>query len=346
MNRIGLRIEADATFALRNSATGSNLAGLGFDQILSTAKFADQLGYHSMWLPEGFGRDAIVYLSALGLSTERIKLATGILSTYARTPTMTAMSAATIDQLSGGRFILGLGVGHEPMTQDGHGVPFHRPVTRGRETIEIIRRLLSGSSVTFNGKVFRTNKATINVQPIQDQLPVYLAALKPKMVQLAGEVADGVLLNFSPKTYVEQAVGLVREAETRSGRTPGSCDVACYVRVAVTHDYEASKPALQQVLAGRLRLPFYARYFEKLGFEEETGRITTALERGDEQSAMAAVTDRLIHAMVIVGTSAECRTQLNEWRAVGLGLPIIAPIRTGAALESIEDTLEALAPAA
>ena len=124
--------------------------------------------------------------------------------------------------------------------------------------------------------MFSTSGAQIDVQPVQQPLPVYLAALKPKMVRLAGEIADGVLLNFSPKAYVEDAVGLVREGEGTAGREAGACDVACYVRVAVTDDYERSKPVLRQILAGRLRLPFYASYFEKLGFEEETRAITAA----------------------------------------------------------------------
>jgi len=346
MSRIGLRVEADAAFALRGPGTADKLRRYGFDEVREVVALADRLGYDSVWLPEGFGRDAVTFLTALGLHTERVRLATGILSTYTRTPTMTAMSAATIDELTGGRFVLGLGVGHEPMTEGGHGVPFDRPITRGRETIEIVRRLLAGERVTYEGKVFSTNGAKIDVQPVQNPLPVYLAALKPKMVRLAGEVADGVLLNFSPKAYVEDAVGLVREGEAAAGREPGACDVACYVRVAVTDDFERSKPVLRQILAGRLRLPFYASYFEKLGFEEESRAITAALDRGDEQGAARAVTDRLIRAMVIVGTADECRAGIDGLRAIGLDLPIIAPIRTGGAGESVEDAIEALAPGA
>ena len=345
MTRIGLRVEADAAFTLRDAGASADLRGRDLNEMLKIAKLADRLGYDSLWLPEGFGRDAVVLLSALGLKTERIKLATGILSTYTRTPTMIAMSSATIDQLTGGRFILGLGVGHEPMTQGGHGVPFDRPITRGKETIQIVRQLLSGARVSFDGKVFQTQDAMLNVRAVQNPLPVYLAALKPKMVQLAGEIADGVLLNFSPREYVEEAVALVRQGEARAGREAGSCDVACYVRVAVSDDFEAAKPVLQQVLAGRLRLPFYARYFENLGFEEETRGIEKALARGDDKAAADAVTDRLIDAMVIVGTAAECRNRFDELRALGLGLPVIAPIRIGTARESIERTIEALAPA-
>ena len=117
MSRIGLRIEADAAFALRDPGTAANPRRFAFDEVRGVVGLADRLGYDSVWLPEGFGRDAVTFLAALGLHTERIRLATGILSTYTRTPTMTAMSAATIDELTGGRFILGLGVGHEPMTQ-------------------------------------------------------------------------------------------------------------------------------------------------------------------------------------------------------------------------------------
>ena len=220
MSRIGLRVEADAAFALRDPGTADRLRRYGFDEVREVVALADRLGYDSVWLPEGFGRDAVTFLTALGLHTERVRLATGILSTYTRTPTMTAMSAATIDELTGGRFVLGLGVGHEPMTEGGHGVPFDRPITRGRETIEIVRRLLAGERVTYEGKVFSTSGAQIDVRPVQQPLPVYLAALKPKMVRLAGEIADGVLLNFSPKEYVEEAVGLVREGEAAAGREP------------------------------------------------------------------------------------------------------------------------------
>ena len=118
------------------------------------------------------------------------------------------------------------------------------------------------------------------------------------------------------------------------------------MRLCVTDDYERAKRVLQQILAGRMRLPFYARYFEELGFEEETRAITAALDRGEEESAARAVTDRLIHAMVIVGTADECRARIDDLRAIGLDLPVIAPIRSGAAGESLDGAIEGLAPEA
>ena len=345
MQRVGLRLETGPPFALESRAQpGSEPPEARFEDLKAVAVLADGLGYESLWVPEGFGKDSITQLTALALATERIKLATGIITVFTRSPATIAMSAGSLDGLSGGRFLLGIGVGHPGMTRNGHGVAFERPITRVRETIEVVRLLLKGGPVDYDGKVLHLSGASIGFTPPRSGLPIYLAALKPGMVELAGEVADGVLLNFASREYIAKAVKLVRQGAAKAGRDPDSIDIACYLRVVVTDEVERLRPGLRRLLAGRLRLPYYARSFEEQGFADEAAAITEALGRGDDEAAAAAVSDRVLEAMIIAGSAEECRREIDELRSLGLKLPVLSPIAVGDPLASLSRTVEALAP--
>ncbi len=338
MDRVGLRLEP------LGFAVGDVPAPLTFDEIRRMTTSAERQGYESVWMPEGLSRDAVSQLTALALATKRIKLATGILCVFTRTPTAIASSAASLDLFSEGRFILGLGVGHQVLTENGHGVPFEQPVARARETIEIVRSLMSGGSTDYEGEVFGLVGASLGFEPFRQTLPVYLAALRPRMVETAATVADGVLLNFASREYIERVVALVRSAAEKAGRKPETIDVAAYVRVAVVDDVEAIKPSLRGVLAGRMRLPYYKSFFDELGFSADTDTVVDALETGDVQAASDAVPDRMLQDLFIAGPADHCRREIQALRNAGLTLPILSPVPLGNATESCERTIEALAP--
>lgn len=345
MSRLGLRLENAAPFALSPVGSGSAVPPWTLAEIQSAAVIADELGYESIWSPEGNTRDALTMLTALALATNRIGIGTGVLSIYARAPTVTAMSAASLDVISEGRFSLGLGVSHQPMVVNGLGIPFDRPFTRMRENVGIAKRLFAGETFSYEGTVYRPQNISLGFPPHRHDLPIYVAALRPKMVTLAGEIADGVFLNFISADYLRQATQLIADGARSAGRDPNAIDVVCFVRVAVTNDFDRTRPALQRLLSGRITLPYYRMYFESLGFEEECRTIMSGFANNDPLAAASGVSDRLIHELVIVGTASECNTRLNRLRGLGLKMPIIAPAPIGDdPLTSYLDTVQALAP--
>ena len=173
MPRVGLRLD-----------TGPQLDPI---QLLELVRLAEDRGYETVWVPEGNGRDAMSQLTAFAAGTSRIGLGTGILPVFTRTPTLLAMSAGGLDAISQKRFILGLGVGHKSSVENGQGVSFSRPMTRLRETVEVVRRLLRGEQVTSSGRVYSFSNASLGFDPVRADVPIYLAALGPKMIELAGK---------------------------------------------------------------------------------------------------------------------------------------------------------------
>ena len=313
-------------------------------QLVELAKLAEDRGFESVWLPEGAGGEALTQFSAFACSTSRITLATGILPIYHRTPTLLAMGAGSVDAISGGRFILGLGVVHRYPVEGGHGIPFDRPMTRMRETVHIVRALLTGEPVTYDGKVYKPRDSKLGFNPVRRDLPIYLAALRPQMVEMAGEIADGVLLNWATPKYLEQAMGHLRRGAEKAGRDPSTIDVACYVRTAVVDDVEAAKPWLRQRIAYYFTMDYYVRYFEQRGFQGEAAAISAALAGGDHEAAAAAVTDAMLDELAVVGSAEECREKIDSLRGSGLQIPVVAPfVQGGDAMASFRAVIETFA---
>ena len=314
MARLGVRLDPGALLTPQET--------------LGLAALAEERGYETFWIPEG-GTNALVQLTAIATATSRIKLGTGILPIFSRTPTLLAMSAGGLDAISRQRFILGLGVGHQGAVENGHGVSFRRPMTRIRETVEIVRRLLRGESVTYEGRVFKLRDSSLSFTPARPNVPIYLAALGPKMIELAGEVADGVLLNWASPTYLRQANAHIRRGAERAGRNPEDIDVACYLRTAVVDDLERVKPELQGQIARYFRMPYYRDYFEQMGYKEETATVSQALAQGDTATAAAAISDEMQSELGIFGSAEQCRQRIEHLRSLGLKQPVIAPFMVG-----------------
>ena len=204
-------------------------------QLIDLARLAEARGYESIWVPEGSGKDAFSQLTAYALSTQRVQLGTGIAIIYSRTPSLLAMTAGTLDHASGQRAILGLGIGHRQGIEQGHGVTFGRPMRRMREYVATIRAILRGENIP-EATEMPVKRFRLEFTPERATLPIYVAALGPRMCQLAGEIADGVLMNWATTTYVKEAIGNVRLGAERAGRTSADVDIACYIRAAVGPD--------------------------------------------------------------------------------------------------------------
>jgi len=289
-------------------------------QLVELARLAEAAGYESLWVPEGSGKDAFSQLVAHAVATRDVRLATGIVVIYPRSPSILAMHAATLDHVSGGRAVLGLGVGHRELVQMQHGVAFERPIGRMREYVREIRSILRGEPPP---------PRRLDFVPERAELPVYVAALGPQMCRLAGEVADGVLLNWATPEAVATAVAEVRRGAEAAGRDPAAVEVACYIRAAAGDDPAAVHRSLVLETVRYVALDFYRRMFEASGFARETAAVMAALPRGVEAAA-AGVSDRMLEAIALFGEEDVWRKRLDRYRALGVDLPVIAPVPAGA----------------
>jgi alkanesulfonate monooxygenase SsuD/methylene tetrahydromethanopterin reductase-like flavin-dependent oxidoreductase (luciferase family) len=268
------------------------------------------------------------------LGSERIRIGTGIVPVFARLPTIAAAAMATAATLAPGRVILGVGIGHKPAMEQGHGVTFSRPFQHTREFATIARRLLAEGNISYDGEIYSIRHFQLDALPPQP-VPVYLAALRPQMLQLAGAVADGVLMNWATLDYLPQAIDAIRQGAEAAGRNPDEIHIACYLRTCVTQTPETVEQACREQLARYGSMTYYQNYFRDIGFGDETDVITQAWKRGDRDAAVDAVTLPMIRATTIYGSPEACRERLQAYRDAGLQQPIIAPFPTG---EPIQET--------
>lgn len=302
--------------------------GLTLADMRDLVNLAEGKGYDSVWLPESMGRDALGEMTALLAMSQRIRIGTGIVPVYARLPTIAAAAIATAANVAPGRAILGLGIGHQSALEDGHGVAFSQPLQHVKEFATIVRRLLSEGQIRFAGDLYRIKHYQLEAPPSQPA-PVYVAALRPRMLRLAGAVADGVLMNWVSIDYIPQAIAYIREGAEAAGRSLNDLTIASYLRTCVTDQPEIVEQATRQQLARYASRVYYERFFASIGFPDEAAAIAQAWQRGDREAAVNAVTEPMIKAVTIYGTADECRRRLQAYRDAGLQLPIIAPFPIG-----------------
>ncbi|MGH7876942.1 MAG: LLM class flavin-dependent oxidoreductase [Candidatus Dormibacteraceae bacterium] len=315
---------------------------------------ADELGYETIWLSEAYGADAFTRLAELAARTTRIRLGTAIANVFARSPAMLAQTAASLDEISGGRVKLGLGSSGPQVVEGWHGVSFEHSLQRLRETVGVARMLWGGQRLRYQGSVFQLDGGLKLMQPpLRARIPIYLASLTPPGMSLAGEVADGWLpVFFSPSHYATVlAPHLLRGLEL-SGRARSDIQVCVLQPIVVTDRIEVgwdlARPQLALYLGGMgsHERNYYNRLFCAYGFESEARAVQDHFLAGRREAAVAAVTDEMVDLVTIVGPLPECRRRLDELERLGVD-EVALQIDFGqrdakAALE----VLEALAPAA
>ena len=320
--------------------------GMNASEIVDATKLAEDLGYESAWMTEGHGGDQFAVLSACATATTRIKLGTAISSVFVRSVPTIAMAAASVDQISGGRFILGLGSSHKVQVEPEHGIAYGKPLTKVRESVEIIRKLLAEGEVSYHGETIEIEKFDLWFTPHRRQIPIYVAAVFPKMTALCGEIADGIILTRSALEAGPNIRATVAAGAARAGRDPASVEITSLLPISVA---ESRQEAFDRMRPG---LAFYAGFFPRynkliasFGFEEEAAAIAAAWARGDQAAALAATNDAMIDATGIAGTPQECRSRIEAYRENGIDLPIISPFaRGGDARRVFEQTIKACAP--
>ena len=266
-------------------------------EIVDCVKLAEQLGYESAWVAEGHGGDQFAVLAACATATSTIQLGTSISSIFVRSVPTIAMAAGTVDELSGGRFILGLGSSHKVQVEPEHGLPYGKPLTRTRETIEIIRQLLREGQVRYQGQTVTIENFELWFRPYRPDLPIYVAAVFAKMTALAGELADGVILTRSTLETGQLARAQIAEGAARTRRDPAKVTITSLLPTAVG---KSRQEALDTMRPG---LAFYAGFFPRYnqlvaqhGFQTEAARIAEAWARGDREAAEREVTDEMVDA--------------------------------------------------
>ncbi|MEM4782690.1 MAG: LLM class flavin-dependent oxidoreductase [Halalkalicoccus sp.] len=305
---------------------------------------AEQLGYESAWAAEGQGKTAFGKLERWATVTDEIRLATGIVNVYARTPAATAQATATLDAHSQGRAMLGLGVAHPGVVESRQGAVEGRPLARLAEYVRLVRRYLEGDPSGFEGEFYTPDRTSFweAFDPVREQIPIYNAALGPGNVRLTGELADGWLPNLYPKPQFETALEWLAKGLERAGRTREDVDVAMYVLVSANEDPEVAREVAARHVATYFRdIPgYYDRVATKAGFEEMIDRVR---EAASITAAMVAVDDAFLEQVAIIGDEPRVHERFTELRSAGVDLPIArAPI--GVDREAVKAMLEAAKP--
>lgn len=295
--------------------------------VVKYSREAEKKGYDSVWIAEHYlFRDAFATLGAVALATSRIRLATGVVNPYTRHPAFIAMSVATIDELSNGRAILGIGSGVSFWIEEQMAMKMERPVSVTKESIQVIRRLLSGETVSYKGRTFTLRGMKLGFKTCQADIPIYMAAVGPKTLQLAGEIADGVILTAgcSPK-YVADAVENIRLGAEKANKKLSQMDIVAFLISAVSEDSKAAKDMTRELVASLLTRPGRAKLMlnpEDLD-EKALGRIMQEAQRGNLDAAGTHVTAPMIESMSVAGTPQECRQKIEEYARKGATLPVI-----------------------
>jgi 5,10-methylenetetrahydromethanopterin reductase len=292
-------------------------------EMMVLARRAEELGFESVWLTETrFTRDAVTTAAAVAAATERVRIGTAVTNPFTRGAVLTAVTFATLDELTEGRLIFGFGPG-SPHILRRQGFAFDRPLVRMREHIEVVRRLLAGERVTYEGKTVSVENVALDFQPYRPSIPLYLGVTGPKALAIAAEIADGVILNgFVSADYSERAVRRLREGAERAGRPADAVDIASWLMVSVDRDAGKAKDALRPMVATYLaNFPNIAR---ESGLPDDLletiGRVYV-----DDGPAVAAshVGDEVVTRLTVAGTPDECRALIQRRRDVGVTLPIL-----------------------
>ena len=305
-------------------------------------KAEQQWGYDAIWLAETNGPDSFALGGALATATERCTIGTAIVPVYNRTPAVLAMSAATVQQLSHGRFVLGLGSSSHAIVGDWNGVAFERPLAHVRESVAILRQALAGEKTNFAGTAFRSKGFRLGNVPKQP-VPIYLAALREKMLRLAGAIGDGLIVNLFPVTALPRILAAYRAGAAEAGRDAAKHEVVCRFQVLVTDDVPSARNLVRLAFGGYAAAPVYNKFFAWCGFEDEARRVGEAWARKDRAGVAAAMTDAMVDRITILGSAERCREQIAEFVEAGVTTPVLSPLAIDR--RAVEAVFAAFAPA-
>ena len=306
------------------------------DDLTYFSKLAEDLGYHSIWVPEMWGRDAFSLISHMASVTERINLATGIISVYSRSPALIAQTAATVDEYCGERLILGLGISSVYLNEYWHGTKFERPLRRTLECVEIIRTVLAGERADYAGEIFRLKNFRLLFKPLRSEIPIYIASMGPKNIELTSRVADGWIPYLCPASVINER----KKVLASGGR---KITIAPFLPAMVSENRSESREIVREFVA--LYVCSMGDYYHNLvsgyGFGEEADRAKK-LWRENREEAIKSISDELLDLVSVSGSPEEGRAKLGEF-AKNSDLPILM-FPYNASREQTAFAMKALAP--
>src|SRR4051812_9213535 len=316
--------------------------GLTSEQQLALVREAESLGFDSVWAAEAYGSDSATVLAWIAAQTERIRIGSAIFQIPGRTPAMTAMTAVTLDNISDGRMILGLGTSGPQVAEGWHGQRFAKPLERTREYVAIVRKALARERVEFQGNQYELplpdgpGKALkLMIAPVQERIPIYIAAIGPKNTQLAGEIADGWIPTFFSPEHVGDMRELLEEGAARAGNGKAiddSFDIAPTVNVCIDDDLERARDAIRPVMAlyvggmGSRKQNFYNALMRRYGYEDAAEEVQTLYLDGKKDEAAAALPGELIDKVSLCGPRDRIKERLDLYRDAGVGTLMITPM--------------------
>jgi probable F420-dependent oxidoreductase len=322
------------------------MEGFTLTELGEVAREAERLGYTDAWSLEVDGIDCFSPLAVVAMATS-MRVGTAVANVYTRGPATLAVSAAGIAEIAPGRFCLGIGSGSQPIVEGWNGGRFSRPATRVREMAQFLRRALAGERVVFRGETFSVDGFRLSRPPSQP-IPIHVAALRPGMLRVAGEVADGVILNWLSADDVARSVSVVRDAATKAGRDPGAIEVVARLFLQADPPTAASDTAARRHITAYLNVPVYRAFHEWLGRTPVLTPMWQAWERGDRKAAVEAIPDRVVNDLLIRGSMDQMRAHVRRYLDSGIDTAFLSlsTVETDLARkrEILLEALRALAP--
>jgi probable F420-dependent oxidoreductase len=311
---------------MEGAPLGVFLEALPAGLVVDYAKRAEAAGFTTAWLPEITFGDAFVPATAAAMQTDRLVLATGVVGIWARSPVTTAMTAASLHELSGGRLVLGLGLQSRSYVNEWHGARYERPLRAMREYLTIVRQILDGEEVTFEGEIFRVRGFSLTVPP-QGRVPIYVAAIAPQMVELAGELADGVIgYCWSLEYFSEVVLPHLEVGASRAGRSLGGFDVACGFPSVVGDDgIDGARGQAVMFATATSSSPGYVTSLERAGFGAQRAAVEERVRAADARGALAAAPDAMVDACTLSGPRDHVLDRIQAYRRAGMTTVVLNP---------------------
>ena len=310
------------------------------------AQLADELGYHSFWVPEAWGYEVFSLLTEMAVHTKRIRLGTGIINVYSRTPGLIAMSAATLDEISDGRFILGVGTSGKNVIEGFHGRPFEKPLSQVKDVIKVTRALLAGQKQSDAGATLAQYRPfKLEMKPLRPSIPIYVAALKQKAIEQIGECADGWIPTFWPYDRLAEGRAWIAAGAARAGRDPSKIVTAPFT-TALPLGGPGGTTMAKQIISFYIggMGDYYIELLTRFGFGEDCKKIAGLYQdKATRAQAADAVTGQMIEALTITGDPAHCMEELRRRRTFGVELPILN-LPTNMTWEMVQQFIRGMAP--
>ncbi len=302
---------------------------LSIDEILQCSEIISDTKTDTIWVPETWGMENFSILGAVSSKTKNQKIGSSIINIYSRSPSTIAMGAATVDSLSNGRLVLGLGTSSLPIIESFHGDKFEKPLQRMREYVEIIRLVLSRKQIDYAGKIFQLKNFTLLIKPKRKEIPIYLAAINHKMVDLAWEIGNGVIFYLRPINEMQETISKMQSKK--------KIDVTCQLITCVSEKSDDAIQRAKKTIAFYISVgEIYRKFLSENGFKNEASNIYDEYKKSGFKSNHELVTDSMLNSLAISGNPNECKKQLNNFLQVGIDQPILQFNPIGNTLDSFK----------